>query len=143
VIPGAITAFIDGSCFGNPGEAGYGFVIQDEDGRIIEKHGRYIGRATNNVAEYRALLGCLEWAREHHVRSLTVFSDSLLLVQQVMGRYRVKEPRLKTLHNEVMESLKTLGGSFRISHLDREDNKEADRMARSSIRQRSDVRELS
>ena len=138
-----VTAFIDGSCFGNPGEAGYGFVIQDENGLVIEKQGRYIGKATNNVAEYRALLGCLEWARIHHVRSLNVFSDSLLLVQQVIGKYRVKEAHLKTLHAEVMARLKTLGATFRITHLDRENNKEADRLARSAIRQRSEVQETS
>src|SRR6185295_15421271 len=87
-----LVAYIDGGARGNPGLAGYGVRIEHPDGSLIEEFGGSIGVATNNVAEYRALLAALEWARANGHRTLHVRSDSLLLVQQMRGIYKVKHP---------------------------------------------------
>ena len=132
-------AYIDGSSAGNPGEAGYGVVLRDEGGDVLEAVGRYIGRATNNVAEYQGLLGCLELTRQHEARSLIVYSDSQLLVNQMKGIYRVKKPHLKVLHTRALDTLKDRSIQFEIHYIPREKNREADRLARRAIRLRSEV----
>src|SRR6202011_1440783 len=85
-----IVAYIDGGARGNPGPAGYGVRIERLDGTLVDELAESIGMATNNVAEYRALLAALEWSRAHEYRALHVRSDSLLLVQQMLGNYKVK-----------------------------------------------------
>src|SRR6266850_7400340 len=95
--PDAIVAYIDGGARGNPGPAGYGVRIERPDGTLIEEFGDSIGVATNNVAEYRGLIAALEWARTRGHKALHVRSDSLLLVQQMRGNFKVKHPGLQPL----------------------------------------------
>ncbi len=135
-----LVAYIDGSSVGNPGEAGYGVVLKDEKGETLKAVGRYIGRATNNVAEYRGLLGCLELAKEYDACSLVVHSDSQLLVNQMRGTYRVKKPHLKVLHTQILEALREGSVRFEIHHIPREGNREADSLARRAIRLHSEIR---
>src|SRR4051812_43476215 len=96
--PTEIVAYIDGGARGNPGPAGFGVRIERADGIVVEEFSESIGIATNNVAEYRGLLAALEWARVHGARAVRVRSDSLLLVQQMLGNYKVKHPGLQPLH---------------------------------------------
>ena len=93
-----VVAYIDGGARGNPGPAGYGVRIEQPDGTLVEEFWESIGVATNNVAEYRGLLAALEWASAHDRRHLRVRSDSQLLVQQMLGNYKVKHPGLQPLH---------------------------------------------
>ena len=93
-----IVAYIDGGARGNPGPAGYGVRIEQADGALVEEFSEAIGHATNNIAEYRGLLAALEWATAHGHRALHVRSDSLLLVQQMLGNYKVKNAGLQALH---------------------------------------------
>ena len=129
-----LVAFIDGSSLGNPGEAGYGVVLKDEGGKIVATVGRYIGRATNNVAEYRGLLSCLELAKQYGVSSLTVYSDSQLLVNQIRGIYRVRASHLQEIHGRILDMIASSGMRFEIVHVPREKNREADGLARQAIR---------
>lgn len=127
-----IVAYIDGGARGNPGPAGYGVRIERPDGSLVEEFGDAIGIATNNVAEYRGLLAALEYAAAHRCSNLTVRSDSLLLVKQMLGEYRVKHPGLKPLH----EAARTLVASVsRVSfeHVARTLNAHADRLANAAI----------
>ena len=98
--PDAIVAYIDGGARGNPGPAGYGVRIEQADGTLIEEFGDAIGIATNNVAEYRGLVAALDWAKQHGHKKVHVRSDSLLLVQQMLGRFKVKHPGLKPLYGK-------------------------------------------
>ncbi len=134
-----LIAYIDGASLGNPGEAGFGVVVKDTSGVILHQRGGYIGQATNNVAEYRGLLACLETVRQFNVETLTIYSDSQLMVNQVNGIYRVKNPGLKDLHSQVLEALHASEYHFSIHHVPREQNKEADQMASRAARIRSDV----
>jgi len=90
----------DGGARGNPGPAAYGFVLESEDGEVLAAHGEAIGRATNNVAEYRGLVAGMEKAADLGVRELEVVSDSELLVKQMLGEYRVKNEALRALWEE-------------------------------------------
>ncbi len=132
-----LLAYIDGSSKGNPGKAGYGIVLMDEKGNKLETVSQYIGQATNNVAEYRALLGCLELTRKYRADFLVVYSDSQLLVNQISGTYQVKKPHLQKLHTKVMRFLEEGSISLEISHVPRGKNKEADKLARQAVRRRS------
>jgi ribonuclease HI len=93
----------DGGARGNPGPAAYGYVLESDDGHVLDARGERIGVATNNVAEYRALLAGLEKALELGVTDLEVVSDSELLVKQMRGEYKVKNDALRTLHGEASE----------------------------------------
>lgn len=137
------TAFIDGSSMGNPGEAGYGVVLLNASGRPVCEMGDYIGRATNNTAEYRGLLGCLELARHEGIRSLTVYSDSQLLVRQMQGKYRIKQPHLKELFEKIRSILDESSIRLEMVHIPREKNKRADGLARRAIQFRSRICEMS
>jgi len=90
----------DGGARGNPGPAAFGYVLEKEDGTILDARGQKIGHATNNVAEYRALIAGLEAALSHGVTELDVMSDSELLVKQMRGEYKVKNAALKTLSTQ-------------------------------------------
>jgi len=128
----AVTARTDGASRGNPGPAGIGVVLEvaGED-RPIERF-EYIGEATNNVAEYRALLLALAEAADLSPSSLTILSDSELLVRQLNGAYRVKSDLLKPLYHEACRRLRDFPGA-RILHVEREENQAADRLANRAI----------
>lgn len=128
-----LEAYIDGSSFGNPGEAGCGVVVKTEAGTILEQKGWYLGHTTNNEAEYRALLYCLELVQKYHPQSLVVYSDSELLVKQLHGQYKVRAKHLMDLHYQIKKILEQGGWQFQIQYVSREKNREADRLARNAI----------
>ena len=134
-----LIAFIDGSSKGNPGEAGYGLVLKDGDGTILKKMGKYIGRATNNVAEYHGLIGCLENILEYDINQLTVYSDSELLVNQINGKYKIKKPHLRALYEKIQDIVHSANIQLSIHHIPREVNNEADGLARRAVEARSVV----
>jgi ribonuclease HI len=122
----------DGAARGNPGPAGIGVVVTDGRGRTLAEIAEGIGPATNNVAEYRAVLAGLEAAAELGARKVLVRSDSRLLVEQLSGRFRVKNPRLIRLHEQARALMK----GFRevaFEHVPREKNKDADRLANRGV----------
>jgi ribonuclease HI len=123
---------VDGAARGNPGEAGCGAVICDETGAVVKELCRYLGKATNNVAEYEALIMGLEGVLALEVKELRVRSDSELLVRQLNGIYRVKDEKLKKLHRKALGLLQQLK-SYRIVHVMREHNRLADRLANRAI----------
>jgi ribonuclease HI len=122
----------DGGARGNPGPAAYGYVLEAEDGTVLAAHGDAIGTATNNVAEYRALIAGLEKALELDVDELEVMSDSELLVKQMRGEYRVKKPTLRELWDEAAELERRLG-SVRYRAVRREHNELADRLVNDAL----------
>ncbi|MGE0450041.1 MAG: ribonuclease HI family protein [Vicinamibacterales bacterium] len=125
--PTEVVVYIDGGARGNPGPAGFGVRVERSDG-LVEEFSESIGVATNNVAEYRALLAALEWGLAHGVDRLHVRSDSLLLVQQMLGNYRVKNAGLQPLHARARELARQLG-RVTFEHVRREANAHADRLA--------------
>ena len=129
-----IVAYIDGGARGNPGPAGYGVRIESPEGQLVEEFGDSIGVATNNVAEYRGLLAALEWALAHGHRQLHLRSDSLLLVQQMLGNYKVKNPGLQPLHAKA-RLLATQIGRVTFEHVGRSSNAHADRLANAAMDQ--------
>ncbi len=126
------TAHCDGGSRGNPGPAGYGAVIEDAQGRVAARLSRYLGRQTNNYAEYQGLLAVLDWALAHGVSRLRVVSDSELMVKQMQGRYKVKNPGLRPLWEEAQRRAARLDG-FEMRHTLRGGNKEADRLANEAM----------
>lgn len=127
-----LIAHVDGASRGNPGDAAFGVWISDADGETVAGFGDFLGRQTNNHAEYRGLLAVLEWAENNDVRDLTVRSDSQLVVRQMNGGYRVKSAGLRPLWEEARTRSSRLRG-FRIEHVRREDNEIADRLANLAI----------
>lgn len=127
-----IVAYIDGGARGNPGPAGYGVRIEQPDGRLVEELCESIGIATNNVAEYRGLLAALEWARAHGCHRVHLRSDSLLLVQQMLGNYKVKHPGLQPLYAKARLLAHELG-RVTFEHVRRESNTHADRLANAAM----------
>ncbi|HEY4719594.1 MAG TPA: ribonuclease HI family protein [Candidatus Methylomirabilis sp.] len=132
--PGArsLILHIDGAARGNPGPAGIGVVLWDEAGDFREEHQAYVGDATNNVAEYEALLFGLRKARELGYAAVKVFSDSELLVRQIRGEYRVKNPRLREFYGQVQRLLRSFD-VVEIAHVDRGMNARADWLANRAI----------
>ena len=123
---------IDGGSRGNPGPASYGVVIRDAQGKIVAKLKKYIGRMTNNVAEYYGLIAALDYAQSHEIRALRIESDSELLVKQMRGLYKVKSEDLQPLFERAKKM--SLGfESFRIDHVYREQNREADALANEAL----------
>jgi len=129
---GAITAWCDGGSRGNPGPAGYGVHIEDASGRSIAELSEYLGRKTNNFAEYSGLLAALQFALDHGHRRLKVVSDSELMVKQIKGQYRVNSPELRPLYEEAKRRIGQLD-SFQIQHVLREKNRHADRLANEAM----------
>jgi probable phosphoglycerate mutase len=123
-----MVAYIDGGSRGNPGPAGYGVRIENEDASVVEELRGALGVATNNVAEYHGLLAALTWAADHGVTSLEIRSDSELLVKQMVGHYRVKNAGLQPLYQRA-RLLAARVGRVRFHHVRRESNSEADRLA--------------
>ena len=126
----------DGGARGNPGPAAIGVVIEDEDGKRLRAFHRYIGRATNNQAEYQALIDGLKAIEECKPDGLDVFLDSKLVVEQVNGRWRVKEPELQELHRQVLELLQHFGDTYSVKHVDRSQNKGADKLVNMALDER-------
>jgi ribonuclease HI len=124
---GVVTAHIDGGARGNPGPAAYGVVIRNGEGKILVELGEYLGIQTNNFAEYSGLLGALEYAQKQKLPGLKVFSDSELLVKQMQGLYKVKNPGLKELFDRARSLARQLQ-YFSIEHVLRERNRDADRL---------------
>ncbi|MEE8128961.1 MAG: ribonuclease HI family protein, partial [Vicinamibacterales bacterium] len=128
---GSAVAHIDGGSRGNPGPAGYGVHIERADGTVVELK-EPVGVATNNVAEYRGLLAALTWATRHGVDRLQVRSDSLLLVKQMRGEYRVKHAGLRPLWQEASDLVRRIR-DVQFEHVRRELNKDADRLANEAM----------
>lgn len=118
----------DGAARGNPGPAGAGAVIATPEGRIVDEIARGLGRTTNNVAEYTAVILGLERARELGATDVTLRSDSLLLVNQLTGRFKVRTAHLRPLHARATELARAFP-RIRIRHVPRAQNAEADRLA--------------
>ena len=131
-VAAAYRANIDGGSRGNPGPASYGVVIRDARGEVVAKLKKYIGRTTNNVAEYYGLIAALDYAQQHGIRALRVESDSELLVRQMQGRYKVKSPELRPLFERARKMAQAFD-SFRIEHVYRERNAEADALANEAL----------
>jgi ribonuclease HI len=127
-----IVAYIDGGARGNPGPAGFGVRIEQQDGTLVEEFAESIGVATNNVAEYRGLVAALEWAKRHGRHELHVRSDSLLLVQQMLGKFKVKHPGLQPLHSKARALAHEIGG-VTFEHVGRSLNAHADRLANTAM----------
>jgi ribonuclease HI len=125
------TVNVDGGARGNPGPAAIGVVLRD-GGEIVAEVGETIGEATNNVAEYRALLRGIELATEHGAGELELIGDSELVVRQVEGRYKIKNAGMKELHEEAKRALRGFD-SWSIRHVRRESNADADRLVNEAL----------
>jgi ribonuclease HI len=128
----AYHANIDGGSRGNPGPAAYGVVVRDAKGEIVARLKKYIGQNTNNVAEYFGLIAALDYAQTYGIRALRVESDSELMVKQMRGMYKVKSGDLRPLHERAKKMAQTLD-SFRIDHVYREQNREADALVNQAL----------
>ena len=126
-----VTVNVDGGARGNPGPAAIGVVLREGD-RVLEEVGEKIGEATNNVAEYRALLRGIELAATHGAGELELIGDSELVVRQVEGRYKVKNAGMKKLHEEVKRALRGFD-SWSIRHVRRAENADADRLVNEAL----------
>lgn len=130
-----IIIYTDGASRGNPGPASYGFTVADEKGKILHEEGEYIGKTTNNVAEYTAVLRALKWVKNKlgsKQLQVNLFADSKLVAEQLSGRFKVKSAHLKP----IIEQIKILGlelGGVIYSHIPREKNTEADRLANKAL----------
>ena len=128
----AVTVNVDGGARGNPGPAEIGVVVRDGDGQVLAELGETIGRATNNVAEYRALLRGIELAAAHGATELELIGDSELVVRQIEGRYKVKDATMRELHAEATRELGQLD-RWSIRHVKRAENADADRLVNAAL----------
>ena len=128
-----VYAYTDGASRGNPGESGIGIILRDDHGNLIYSGGGYIGKATNNIAEYQALLACLKKAIMLKCQRLIVHSDSQLMVRQISGEYRVKDKVLQSFFRQANALLKDAPFTFSIIHVEREKNHDADLLANVGI----------
>lgn len=127
-----LIAHTDGGARGNPGPSGYGVAIRDAQGNKVASLSQFLGTQTNNFAEYQALIAALEYALKHDHKALKVISDSELLVRQIKGIYKVKEPTLRDLHRRAKELISQLEW-FQIDHVLRGQNREADELANAAM----------
>jgi ribonuclease HI len=127
-----VVAYSDGASRGNPGPAAIGIQLLAADGSELWSEGRCIGRATNNVAEYHGAIAALEKARELGIEELELRMDSELVVKQLLGLYRVKEPSLQDLKSRV-DRLRTSFRAIRFRHVRREENRDTDRLANAAL----------
>jgi ribonuclease HI len=128
----AYQANIDGGSRGNPGPAAYGVVVRDGKGEIVARLKKYIGQSTNNVAEYFGLIAALDYAQNHGIRALRIESDSELLVKQMRGQYKVKSEDLRPLFERAKKMSQGFE-TFRIDHVYREQNREADALVNQAL----------
>lgn len=127
--------YTDGASRGNPGPASYGFTISDEKGKFLYEEGRYIGIATNNVAEYTGVLEALKYVKKTFSKQalqVELFADSKLVVEQLSGRFKVKSPHLKPLIEQIQILKLELGGAIH-NHIPRLHNTQADRLANQAL----------
>jgi len=129
---GSYDLYVDGGSRGNPGPSGAGAVIKAADGTIVKRLKKHLGTGTNNRAEYMALIMALTAARKLGAKSVHVYADSELVVRQISGRYRVKSPLLQPLYREAKGLLLSFAG-FKISHIPRALNSEADGLANEAM----------
>ncbi len=127
-----VRVFTDGAARGNPGPAGAGAVVLDGEGRVLARLGRFLGKQTNNVAEYQGLLLGLRRARQMGAREVEVRADSQLLIRQLQGKYAVKNEVLKRLHEEALALLRSFD-RYELLHVPREQNALADEMSNRAI----------
>ena len=128
-----LTIYVDGASRGNPGKAGVGVIIYDDKKNVLKKMKQYLGeKTTNNVAEYVALIYALQEGLILQAKRLTVYSDSELVVKQLEGSYRIKNELLKIFF-KLVEHLREGFEEVKIKHIDREENKEADKLANQAI----------
>jgi ribonuclease HI len=127
-----IIMHVDGASRGNPGPAAYGVAVEDSNGAPLAAFSRFLGRTTNNVAEYQGLLAALEYALAHHHSRLRVLTDSELMARQIEGRYKVKSPDLKPLFERARHLIQSFE-HFSIRHVPREHNAAADRLANEAL----------
>jgi len=127
-----LVAHIDGGARGNPGPAGYGVLLCDESGKKVAELSEFLGVQTNNFAEYSGLVAALAYTLKHGHTALEVASDSELLVKQIKGEYKVRSESLQEIHHEARALIRKLK-AFRIRHVLRERNKDADRLANAAM----------
>lgn len=130
--PPEIQVHIDGASRGNPGPAAYAVLVESAEGAPLAAFSRCLGEATNNVAEYQALLAALEYALAHHHPRVRVLTDSELLARQILGHYKVRSADLKPLHAQARQLIVRLE-AFSIRHVPREQNREADRLVNQAL----------
>ena len=136
---GIVKVYSDGASRGNPGKAGIGIVIYDENNFILSSYKEYLGETTNNQAEYKALLKSIDLIKklvesgEKEFDIIEFYSDSLLMVNQINFDFQVKEPELALLNNKFHVKMKKIGIQYSIQYIDRELNKAADRLANQAI----------
>ena len=123
-----ITAYFDGGARSNPGPAGYGVYIVDDGGNVLAELSGSLGNTTNNIAEYHGLIAALQWAVDNKVTQITIKGDSLLIIEQMRGNYKVKNEGLRSLHMQARMLVMQIG-DVKFEHVRRELNKEADRLS--------------
>jgi ribonuclease HI len=123
--------YVDGASSGNPGESGAGIVVLDDEGCEVFRDSRYLGQMTNNMAEYEALLYALQKAGESTVRHVSVYTDSELVAKQVCGEYKVRNERLRSYVEKVLDLIGFFD-SFSLQHIPREANSVADKLAKTA-----------
>jgi ribonuclease HI len=127
--------YIDGASSCNPGHAGAGFVVYDEDGVEVWRDSAYLGEMTNNMAEYEAMVRALLKANKSNVKNVSVYSDSLLVVNQVLGTYKIKNATLQGYAEKVKNLIRTFD-RFAVQYIPREKNKVADKLAKEGIKKK-------
>ena len=137
-MPDKIIAYTDGASRGNPGPAAAGFILNNPEGNQLQAKAFFLGKTTNNIAEYTALTKALEAAREIDAKELTVFSDSELLVRQINGKYKVKSEHIRPLFQQAIKLLNEFE-RYKIQYVPREKNKEADKLANQALNLEQDI----
>src|SRR5215468_6227100 len=130
--PAAHRFNVDGGSRGNPGPAAYGVLVRNPKGEVVAQLKKYIGRFSNNVAEYYGLIAALDYAESHGIRAVRIEADSELMVKQMRGQYKVKSPDLAPLYERARKMAEGCD-FFRIEHIFREQNREADRLANEAM----------
>ncbi|MHC4790761.1 MAG: phosphoribosylglycinamide formyltransferase [Planctomycetota bacterium] len=133
-----ITAYIDGGSRGNPGPAAASFILNDKNGNQLQAKAFYIGKTTNNVAEYTAIVKALEAVSKMNAENLIVYSDSQLLVKQLNGEYKVKSQQIKPLFEKTLSLLREVP-NWKVQHVNRQKNKEADKLLNQALNLEQDV----
>ena len=132
----SLSIFTDGVARGNPGDGGFGVVIKGDDGATIEEIAGYLGKTTNNFAEYSALIAALKGVVKYNAEKVEIFSDSQLMVRQINGQYSVKSESLLPLYTEAKSLISNLR-NVKLFHVPREKNKEADALANKAVDQKT------